>query len=210
MAGDQNKFQAAMTHADRFSREGKWADAMKAYRFAMAEFPNNAPAIIGFGKAALASGQMGLAQKAFQQALKINPTNLDALNDMGDIYERAGQLDAAAETYLRMGNVYASRNDLDAAIDSWTRATKLASGHVDAHRKIAEALAQQGKIRPAARGFLRLAALYQRRKDMERVIENIEAAEELLTGDPGITAAFEAAQAGTPIQPDTISDTPPP
>lgn len=209
MAGDQNKFQTAMTHADRFSQEGKWADAMKAYRFAMAEFPNNAAAIIGFGKAALNSGQMDLARKAFQQTLKVNPTNLDALSHMGDLYERSGQLDAAAETYLRMGNVYASRNDLDAAVDTWTRALRLDSGHVDAHRKLAEGLAQQGKTRPAARQYLTLASIHQRRNNMERAVETIETAQELIGDDPGVIAAFEAIQTGHPIQPDKISDTPP-
>ena len=132
MAGDQRRFQTAMLHGDRFYDQGRWLDAMKAYRFALAEFPNNAAAIIGFGKAALASDQLDLSRKAFTQALKINPTNLEALQMMGDIQERTGQLDAAAETYLRMGNVYASRNDLDAAIDFWLRSTRLVSGHTGA------------------------------------------------------------------------------
>ncbi len=210
MAGDQNRFQTAMMHADRFSQEEKWADAMKAYRFAMAEFPNNAAAIIGFGRAALSSGQIDFAQRAFQQALRLNPTNLDALSYMGDIYERTGRLDAAAETYLRMGNVYASRNDLDTAIDSWIRATKLASGQVDAHRKLADALAEQGKIRPAAREFLTLAAIYQRRNDRGQAIAHIEIAQKLLPGDLGVAAALEAIQSDNPIQPKQISDTPPP
>jgi tetratricopeptide (TPR) repeat protein len=210
VAGDQNKFQTAMMHADRFNQEGKWTEALRAYRFAIAEFPNNPAAIIGFGKAALSSGNTDLARKAFVQVLKINPTNLKALSNMGDIQERAGQLDAAAETYLKMGNVYASRNDLDTAIDSWIRATRLASGQVDAYRKLADALVQQGKIRPAAREFLTLAAVHQRRRNMEQALENIEMAAELLAGDPGVIAAFEAMQTGNPIQPNKISDTPPP
>ena len=210
MAGDQKRFQAAMRHAEQFSQAGKWAEAMKAYRFALAEFPNNIVAIVGFGKVGLAAGQTDLAQRAFQQVLKINPTNLEALNYMGDIQERLGRLDAAAETYLRIGNVYASRNNLNPAIDSWTRATKLASGQVEAHRKLAEALTHQGEIRPAAREFLTLAAIYQRRKDLERAEEQVSAAQELLPDDPGVSAALAALQEGTPIQPDKIGEAPPP
>jgi tetratricopeptide (TPR) repeat protein len=209
VAGDQNKFQKAMMHAERFSQEGKWAEAMKAYRFALAEFPNNEVAIVGFGKSALNIGQVDIAQKAFQQALKINPSSLETLANMADVQERMGQLDAAAETYLRMGNVYVSRHDLDSAIDSWTRATQLASGHVEAQRRLANALAQLGKTRVAAREYLTLAAIYQRRNDLERSLEQIEAAQELLPDDPGIIAAFEAIQSGQPIQPGKISDTAP-
>lgn len=197
-----------MTHAERFSNETKWGDAMKAYRFALAEFPNNVAAIIGFGRAGLASGQIEVAQRAFQQVLKINPSNIEALNLLADVQERTGQLDAAAESYLKIGNYYASRDDLEAAIDSWIRATKLAS-QVDAHRRLAGALAEQGKIRPAAREYLALAAIYQRRHELERSLEFIEAAQDLLPDDPGVTAALEALQASTPIQPGKISDTAP-
>jgi len=198
-----------MMHAERFSNAGKWTDAMKAYRFAMAEFPNNAAAIIGFGRVALASGQTDLARKAFTQAVKINPTNLEALGYMGDIQERMGQLDAAAETYLRMGNVYASRNELDSAIDTWHRATGLVSDHIEIHRKLADALTQQGKIRPAAREYLALAAIYQRRQDLEQAMNYIDSAQNLVSDDPGILAALQAIQSDKPIQPNKISDTPP-
>lgn len=208
MAGDQKKFQTAMMHGERFSQEGEWTEAMKAYRFALAEFPNNPAAIIGFGKSALSSGQIDMARKAFQQVLKLNPTHLEALGYMADVQERIGQLDAAAETYLRMGNVYASRNDLDAAIDSWTRATRLTSGHIDAQRKLADALAKQGKLRPAAREYLTLAATFQRRDDIERAKEQIGIAQELLPDDPGVAAAVEAVQNGNPIQPNKITDKP--
>ncbi len=210
MAGDQRKFQTAMIHGDRFSEQGNWQQAMKAYRFALAEFPNNAPAIIGFGRAALSAGQSDLARRAFVQSLKINPTNLDALNHMGDLQERTGQLDAAAETYLRMGNVYASRNKLDTAIDFWTRSTKLIAGHVDAHRRLAEGFSRQGKTRIAAREFLTVAAIFQRRGDAVQTANYLEVAAELLPKDPGIIAAEEALRAGEAIQAHKISDTPPP
>ena len=209
MAGDQRKFQVAMTHADRFSQEGKWTEAMRAYRFALAEFPNSEAAIMGFGRVALAMDQIEIARRGFSQVLKLNPTNLNALGHMADIQERSGQLDAAAETYLRVGNVHASKEDFDAAIDSWTRATKLSSGQTNAHLKIADALARQGKVRQAAREYLQLAAMYQRRGDNAQATKHIEAAQMLLPDDPGIAAAFESLETGSPIQPQKIGEAPP-
>jgi tetratricopeptide (TPR) repeat protein len=209
VAGDQKKFQAAMAQAERFSEQNNWAEAIKAYRFALAEFPNNEAAVLGFGRASLFAGQMEMAQKAFQHALKINPTNQQALNHIGDLQERLGQLDAAAEIYLRAGNISASKSDLDTAIDYWLRATKLASDHVDAHRSLADGLAQQGQTRRAARQWLTLAAIYQRRGDHGQAIEQIGKAEQLLPDDPGVIAAMEALQSDAPIQPDKISDAPP-
>lgn len=208
MAGDQRRFQIAMMHADRFSQEGKWADATKAYRFAMAEFPNSEAAIIGFGKAALAMNQLKPARKAFEQVLRVNPTHLESLAFIADIHEREGQLDAAAETYLKIGNIQASLDDVESAIDSWTRATRLASGQVNAHLRIADALAQQGKVRPAAREYLTLAAMYQRRGDKEQARKHLKAAQHLLPDDEGIAAAFAMLNSGDTIQPHIIRDTP--
>jgi tetratricopeptide (TPR) repeat protein len=209
VAGDQRKFQVAMMHADRFSQEGKWSEALRAYRFALAEFSNNAAAINGFGKASLALGQIEVADKAFRQALKINPTNMEALNHMADIQERMGQLDAAAETYLRIGTVYASQQNLDDAIDYWTRATRLTSGLTSAHRKLADALVEQDKPRLAVRQFLTVAAIYQRQADVDRMHKFIDRAGELLPDDPGVLAAIEAADSGKTIRPEKVGEAPP-
>lgn len=210
MAGDQKKFQIAMARAEEFSAQQNWPEAIKAYRYALAEFPNNEVAIIGFGKASLHSGQAEFAKRAFQQALKINPTNQDALIHFGDIQEKAGEMEAAAETYLRIGNMLAGKMDVEGAMNYWTRSIQLAPEKIEAHRKIAEGWLQQEKPRQAARQFLRLAALYQKRDAFDQALLYIQEAERLVPGDPGLEAATEALQNGTPIQPEAISETPPP
>ncbi len=206
MAGDQNKFQTAMIHAERFSEQGNWSEAIKAYRFALAEFSNNEAAIIGFGQANLAVGQAEIAWKAFQQVLKINPGNYQALGYIAEIQERMGQMDAAAETYLRVGNVFAGQQDIDSAIEAWLRAIELVPDKIDAHHKLAQALIQQGKTRAAARHYLIVAAIYQSREDNERALQQIQEAQALIPNDPGITAALESLDQGFPIQPDEMSD----
>ncbi|NJN93302.1 MAG: tetratricopeptide repeat protein [Anaerolineales bacterium] len=180
MAGDQNKFQTAMIHAERFSDQGNWAEAIKAYRFALAEFPNNEAAIMGFGQANAAVGQTEIAWKSFQQVLKINPGNYQALGYIGEIQEQMGQVEAAAETYLRVGNVFAARHDFEAAIEVWLRAIELVPDKIDAHQKVAQALAQQGQPRLAARQYLAVAAVFQRRGDDAAALQHIQEAQTLL------------------------------
>jgi len=209
VAGDQNKFQTAMIHAERFSDQGNWPEAIKAYRFALAEFSNNEAAIIGFGQANLAVGQADIAWKAFQQVLKINPGNYQVLGYIAEIQERMGQMDAAAETYLRVGNVFDGQHDIDSAIEAWLRAIELVPDKIDAHHKLAQALIQQGKTRAAVRHYLTVAAIYQSREDNERALQQIREAQALIPNDPGITAALEALDQGFPIQPDEMSDVSP-
>ena len=169
-------------------------------------FPNNEAAIIGFGKANLAVGQAEIAWKAFQQVLKINPGNYQALGYIAEIQEHMGQMDAAAETYLRVGNVFAGQQDIDSAIEAWLRAIELVPDKIDAHHKLAQALIQQDKIRAAVRQYLTVAAIYQNREDNERALQQIQEAQALIPNDPGIAAALEALDQGFPIQPDEISD----
>ena len=123
MAGDSKKFQIAMTHAKRFSEQSNWAEAIKAYRFALAEFPNDPGAIIGFGQVTLSAGKVDVSRKAFEQALKLDPGNYQILHYLAEIQEKTGQIDEAAETHLRVGNILAAQEELAGAIDSWRRAT---------------------------------------------------------------------------------------
>lgn len=207
MAGDQNKFKTAMIHAERFSEQGTWAEAIKAYRFALAEFPNNEAAIIGFAKANRALGQNDIAWRALQQVLKVNPVNYEALTYIADIQEQTGQPDAAAETYLRVGNIFASQSDWQSAMEAWVRAVELVPDKIDAHHKLSQALAQQGKTRPAARQLLTIAAIYQERGDDTSAGQYLQEAKTLLPKDPGIAAALRALDQGMPIQPDDIDET---
>lgn len=206
MAGDQNKFKTAMIHAERFSEQGDWTEAIKAYRFALGEFPNNEAAIIGFAKANRAIGQNEIAWRALQQVLKVNPVNYEALTHIAEIQEQTGQLDAAAETYLRVGNIFASQNDWQSAMDAWVRAVELVPDKIDAHHKLAQALTQQGKTRPAARQLLTIAAIYQERGDDSSAGQYLQEAKTLLPKDAGVIAAIRALDQGIPIQPDDVAE----
>jgi len=209
MAGDQNKFRTAMTHAERFSQQGNWQEANRAYRFALAEFPNHEAAIIGFGKSLMNLGSAEQAWRAFQQVLKINPSNTDALGSVAQIQAKMGQPQAGAQTYVKVGTILASRNRFDEAIQAWRTATEMFPQLPDAHRNIAQALAHLGETRPAARQFLAVAALYQQRKQIPQAAQYIEAARNLLPDDPGVQTAIQALQQGQAVLPDMISETEP-
>jgi tetratricopeptide (TPR) repeat protein len=208
VAGDRKKFELALTHAKRFADEGNWNEATRAYRFALGEFPNDQAAIFGFGQATLFAGNIDLAQKAFQQLLKIDAGNYQALHYMAEIQEHSGRLDEAAESHLRVGNILAAQGDLEAAVESWRSATQLMPNQLDAQRKLAEGLANLGEVRPAARQFLTLAAIYQERQDNDQARYQIQSAQELIGPEPGINAALAALAEGRPIDPDQIGDVP--
>ena len=206
MAGDQKRFQTAMIHAEKFSQQANWGEAARAYRFALAEFPNNEAAITGFGKASLASGNVDFAERAFEQALKINPTNHEALQYLGEIQEKAGRIDAAAETYLRVGNMYAGRMDLESGIEFWQRSIALVPTQTEANRRLANAFVKLGQPRRAVRELLTLAAVFQQHNNRDQALQQIREADQLMPDEPAITAAYEALENGLAIDPKAIEE----
>ncbi len=198
-----------MARAEQMSEQENWTEAGKAYRYALAEFPNNEAAIVGFGRSSLHAGQSDFALRAFQQVLKVNPMNDEAMGYMGQIQEQSGQTEAAAETYLRLGNIYAGKYNFESAVEVWARSVELVPHQVEAHRKLANALNQNGQPRLAARQLLSLAAVYQQRGNIEAAMKVIQQIDELVPDDPGLETAREALQSGSPIQADMISETPP-
>lgn len=195
-----------MIHAERFSEQNNWPEAIKAYRFALAEFPNNEAAIIGFARANMVVGQTELAWKALQQALRVNPGNYETLTYLADIQKQMGQLDAAAETYLRVGNVFAGQGDIGSAFGAWTQAVELVPDKIDAHQKLVQAFAQEGKTRLAARELLTIAAIYQSRGADQYALQQLQEAQALLPNDPAVASAFTALEEGLPIQPDVLDE----
>jgi len=209
VAGDQQKFRIAMAHAEKFSQQKQWNEASRAYRFALAEFPNDESAIVGFGKATLYAGSAENAWKAFQQALRVNPANTQALGFMADIQSQMGQVGPASQTYTRIGDILFSKGEIPAAMRSWQRAIELVPGNPEAHLSLAKGLHQQGQIRLATKEFLVSAAIYQRLKNQPQARQQVQAAQSLLPDDPGVLAAIESIQQGRPIDPQKVSETPP-
>jgi len=195
-----------MMHAERLSQQGNWVDAGKAYRFALAEFPNDEAAIVGFGKSLFHQGQAEQAWRAFQQVLKVNPNNLEAMITVGDIQAQMKQPSAAAQTYLRAGNLLAGQKKLEDALELWHKATELVPDYPEAHRNLAHGLAQLGEPRLAARQFLTLAAIYQRHNDMAQAGQQIEAIRRFLPDDPGVPLAMQALRQRQPLHADMISE----
>jgi len=210
VAGDQQKFRMAMAHAEKNFQQKQWKEALRAYQFALAEFPNNEAAIIGFGKATLYGGSAENAWKAFQQVLRINPANTQALGFIADIQVQMKQIPQASQTYARIGEILFGKGELPAAIRAWQRAIEVAPMNPDAHVGLARGLHQQDQIRLAAREFLTAAAIYQRLKNQPQARQQVQAAQSLLPDDPGIIAAIESIQQGRPIDPLKVSEIAPP
>lgn len=109
----------------------------------------------------------------YQQALRINPTSVEAWNNLGTVHEALGRTQAAVEHYRRalsirpgyaeaqnnLGNALARLDDLPAAMASYRRAIELKPDYAEAHYNLGLVYVQLGLAHEAVTAYRHACAL---------------------------------------------------
>ncbi|PYS92220.1 MAG: hypothetical protein DMF64_09545 [Acidobacteria bacterium] len=90
-----------VTEGLRYADEGKWAEAIKSYRHALVDNPQDVDAYLNMGDAYLNLGNDKEALAAYQQAVKLAPKSAEAYNALGAAYNIAGQNSDAFKPLVR-------------------------------------------------------------------------------------------------------------
>lgn len=123
---------------------------------------------IADGKAALESGNLLAAIKAFKEAVKEDKKNPQAYLWLGTAYLRADSLDLAEASliqareldpqnpkiYESMGDVYSKKNILVAAIDQYKKAVELDKKNKDVYMKLGETSKKARQYNDAAEAYI--------------------------------------------------------
>jgi len=200
MAGKQKVYEESMRMAANFVWDHNWPNAVKAYRAALQEFPDDPKALVGLATAYFELEQYESAMRALQRTLKRNPANQEALAKMGQVLERIGRLAEAAKTYVYAGNLHAKAGNLDEAIAAWEQAIRADPDQIQARNNLAHAHARQGKKELAVSEFITVAAILQDNNQPQKAAEYLQRARQLAPADPFVEAALQALQAGESIR----------
>jgi len=157
-----------------FQRNKVWGSELSLWLDAVEKSPRKGSCHINL---ALAYKEMGLLEKAkehLQIALALDPVNcIDALTDIGVIYEEMGRTDEAIECYLsalrylpydadlhyNLGTAYAQKGALDLAILEYKKALEINPCEPDFHFSIACAYRKKGLKEEAITHHKRAIAL---------------------------------------------------
>ena len=82
--------------------DGKASDAVNVLRDAARDYPNDAFVQYWLGKAALAKGDSALAETSFQRASQLNPSGLDALQQLAGIANRRNDMNLLEDVAVKM------------------------------------------------------------------------------------------------------------
>ena len=211
MAGKSKVYEEAMAMATNSSWDQNWPGAVRAYRAALEEFPQDVAALVGLGTAYFELAQYESAARSLQRAMKFDPTNHEAMNKIGESLEKLNRFDDAVKTYIYSGNTYAKAGQLEDAISVWKKAAQVKPDLVQVRNNLAQAYARLGKRDDAIAELVSLAALYQEHGDTQKAGQWLRGALQLDPDSIYAGAALEALRNGASIHsiPQEIAPQPP-
>jgi tetratricopeptide (TPR) repeat protein len=128
---DERRLEEWFDVGVRAEREGRFEDAVRAYRAALARDDRHPEVHFNLGNALYAIGRMDEAQERFQRAVELAPDYVEAWNNLGILL---GETDRP-----------------DQAIRAYRRALGLAPDYADALYNLAETLVTRGQRNEARR-----------------------------------------------------------
>jgi tetratricopeptide (TPR) repeat protein len=165
MAGRRKLFERAMRKGHNYAWDGRWEEAIREYRKALSEFPNDTTALTSLGFAFLESGKLEEALDAYQRADRLAPGDPLILKRVAEVQERLGREDLAADSYASLADVHLQKGALEEALKSFLKAKELFPDHLEAHKGLAEVYEKQGKTAQAIKEHLNLARILQRKEE---------------------------------------------
>jgi tetratricopeptide (TPR) repeat protein len=126
-------------------------------------------------------GRIELAIREYEKLLKVNPSDANTINRVGDLYGRVGQVDKAIELYERIADNFTQDGFIPKAIAILKKINRLAPQRLDIFEKLADLYIQQGLMVEAKSQYQVLAEWYQKNND---VVHAIGAHQKLVQLDP--------------------------
>ncbi|MCJ7549212.1 MAG: tetratricopeptide repeat protein, partial [Anaerolineae bacterium] len=167
--------------ANDFVWAEKWDDAVSAYRQALAEFPDNDSALIGFAWALYNNKDLDEALEVYEHLSELTPADPGPYERRAEILEGKGYPQRAARTYREAAQRYAQQDLTAKRTSALEAAARLYPNDAAVWSDLLEAYQAQDQTHQAVLATLWLAYLYQhdRRdqaialcRDMQRIIRH--------------------------------------
>jgi tetratricopeptide (TPR) repeat protein len=206
MGGNRQIYDQAMNMGHQSAWDQEWDKAIAAYGRAVKEMPEDPAAHNSLGLALLQARRLEDALKVYTRAHQLAPDDPIPLEKSADVLERLGRLKEAAQQYVNVAEVYLSQRDLEKAIGNWERATRLTSGLVNIHQRLAMAYERTGQRKNAIREYLTLAFNFQRADRTDIAIQAVQRALRLEPNNPQALNTLQALESGALISPDVFEE----
>lgn len=186
MPANKAAFSDALKKASNAAWDRRWDTAIKEYRRALAEFPEDASAHAGLALALQESNKFEEALGEYNLLVKAQRDDPAPLARVALLLEKMNRRNDAAAAYLQLAQMYLDQKQMNKAVEGWRKASALEPERAEPHEKLAAAFTEAGHNGPAAREWIALSKLAQRGGDIARATQ---CAERALVLEPDNTVA---------------------
>jgi len=200
LAGDKKVYDKAISAGLNFAWEGKWDQALAAYKEALEEMPDDPVVHNHLGLAYFQLEQYEPALEAYHQATRLDPNDPSSLARIAEIHEKMGQRHAAADAFFSLAEIHRHRTSWANAIQALQRATQLNSDHLSARQALAEIYTELDQNNRAIKEYLNLARSLQRQSQLDRALEVCRLVLEIDPRNGEARALAEVLHLGEPVE----------
>ncbi|MCL4487091.1 MAG: tetratricopeptide repeat protein, partial [Chloroflexi bacterium] len=206
MPGNRTVFKDSITKGHNAAWDAQWPKAVAEYRRALAEYPDDLSVRLNLAHALEESGQFESAQREYRHVADKQPLDPVPLTHVAEIHLKQNRLSEAAATYLAVADLYLQQKQLSKTIDAWNKVVGLEPERTDVRQHLAQVYEQNGRRGSAAREYLALARIFDKRGDPDKALAWAQRAASV---DPNCAEAFEYVRARErPETPQTESPSP--
>jgi len=155
------RFEEAAQKANDFVWAEKWEEAVSSYRQALAEFPDNDSALIGFAWALYNNRNLDEALEVYERLSELTPANPGPYERRAEILESKGHPQRAAKVYREAAKRYAQQELTAKQTTALEAAVRLYPNDAAAWAELLEIYQAHDRTHQAVLATLWLAYLYQ-------------------------------------------------
>ena len=185
MAGNRLRFEEAIQRANDFVWAEKWDDAVRTYRRALAEFPDNDSALIGFAWALYNNKNLDEALEIYERLSELMPADPGPYERRAEILESKGRRRHAASIYREAAKRYAHQDLTTKRTAALEAAVRLYPNDAAVFSELLEIYQAQDQTQHAVWATLWLAYLYQHSR-RDQAIALCREMQEYIPHDPRI------------------------
>jgi tetratricopeptide (TPR) repeat protein len=176
MPANKNSYNDAMKKASNAAWDRKWEAAIREYRRALVELPEDVPAHSGLALTLEQCGRLDEALHEYRLISKMQPHDPVPLAHTAALYQKLGRGEEATGAYLELAEMFVGLKQMNKAVEAWRHAVGLDPDRTETREKLIAAYRDGGHDGAAAQELTALARIYQRRGETTQAQALVEEA----------------------------------
>ncbi len=196
--GNRKRFTEALQRASEFLWSEQWKEAIRHYRRALKEFPNDPTALRDYAWALYQAGELDEAGEVYRRLIELEPEEPLHYERLARLSERDGRYDEAARFYAQAAELYRQRGEEKKEIAMLEASAQLRPENLAVLERLHEHFLRRGDVEKAVTAAVWLAYLYQE-KEPEKSVEVCRRTQRLAPTDRRLAQVMYLLQTGRPI-----------